>query len=96
MSDAFKPGSPTRRSARVHHEVMVGVTSEHGTFSGWGTNLSAGGVFVNSHHAPPIGTRVHVLLQLPSTKPPFPVPASHASFGSTTPSPHALRLLQSA
>src|SRR5438132_406518 len=65
MSDAFKPGSPTRRSARVHHEVMVGVTSEHGTFSGWGTNLSAGGVFVNSHHAPPIGTRVHVLLQLP-------------------------------
>ena len=60
MSDAFKPGSPTRRSARVHHEVMVGVTSEQGTFSGWGTNLSAGGVFVNSHHAPPIGTRVHV------------------------------------
>src|SRR5438445_1272 len=44
MSDAFKPGSPTRRSARVHHEVMVGVTSEHGTFSGWGTNLAAGDV----------------------------------------------------
>src|SRR5438270_12972436 len=64
MSDAFKPG-PTRRSARVHHEVMVGVTSDQETFSGWGTNLSAGGVFVNSHHAPPIGTRVHVLLQLP-------------------------------
>src|SRR5437763_13171119 len=65
MSDAFKPGSPTRRSARVHHEVMVGVTSEQGTFSGWGTNLSAGGVFVNSHHAPPIGAPVSVLLQLP-------------------------------
>lgn len=60
-----KPGTPTRRSARVHHEVMVGVTSEQETFSGWGTNLSAGGVFVNSQHAPPIGTRVHVLLQLP-------------------------------
>ena len=60
-----KPDQPTRRSARVHHEVMVGVTSEQETFSGWGTNLSAGGVFVNSSHAPPIGTRVHVLLQLP-------------------------------
>lgn len=63
MSD--KPASPTRRSTRVHHEVMVGVTSEEETFSGWGTNLSSGGVFVNSHHAPPIGTRVSVLLQLP-------------------------------
>jgi uncharacterized protein (TIGR02266 family) len=50
---------------RVHHEVMVGVSSEEGTFSGWGTNLSVGGVFVNSQHAPKIGTRVSVLLQLP-------------------------------
>ena len=65
MSDAFNPASPTRRSARVHHEVMVGVSSEAGTFSGWGTNLSVGGVFVNSHRAPPIDTRVHILLQLP-------------------------------
>lgn len=65
MSDPSKPSTPTRRSARVHHEVMVGVSSDLGTFSGWGTNLSAGGVFVNSHHAPPIGTRVSVLLQLP-------------------------------
>src|SRR3989475_10950367 len=65
MSDAFNPASPTRRSARVHHEVMVGVSSEAGTFSGWGTNLSVGGVFVNSHHAPPIDTRVHILLPLP-------------------------------
>src|SRR2546426_9934114 len=64
-SDAIKPGSPTRRSTRLHHEVMVGVTSDHGTFSGWGTNLSTGGVFVNSNGAPPVGTPVHVLLQLP-------------------------------
>ena len=63
MSD--RPGTPTRRNTRVHHEVMVGVTSEHGTFTGWGTNLSSGGVFVNSQTAPPVGTKVHVLLQLP-------------------------------
>ncbi len=60
-----KHGTPTRKTARVHHEVMVGVTSQDGTFSGWGTNLSSGGVFVNSQHAPPAGTRVSVLLQLP-------------------------------
>jgi uncharacterized protein (TIGR02266 family) len=64
MSDASNT-TPTRRSARVHHEVMVGVSSQDGTFSGWGTNLSVGGVFVNSHHSPAVGTRVSVLLQLP-------------------------------
>ena len=60
-----KPGVPSRRNARVNHEVLVGVTSGSDTFSGWGTNLSAGGVFVNSGRAHPIGTKVHVLLQLP-------------------------------
>jgi uncharacterized protein (TIGR02266 family) len=66
MSNASNPSTPTRRSARVHHEVMVGVSSAEGTFSsGWGTNLSVGGVFVNSQHCAPIGTRVNVLLQLP-------------------------------
>ena len=64
MSDASN-STPTRRSARVHHEVMVGVSSEEGTISGWGTNLSVGGVFVNSHRAPPVGSHVSVLLQLP-------------------------------
>jgi uncharacterized protein (TIGR02266 family) len=57
--------TPTRKSARVHHEVMVRVTSGQDHFSGWGTNLSVGGVFVNSASAPPKGTVVHVLLQLP-------------------------------
>ncbi len=65
MVDPSNPGTPTRRTERVHHEVMVGVTSPEGSFSGWGTNLSVGGVFVNSQHAPKVGTRVNVLLQLP-------------------------------
>ena len=63
--DSQKSPPPTRRSQRLHHEVMIGVTSEQGIFSGWGTNLSAGGVFVNSQGAPPVGTKVTVLLQLP-------------------------------
>ncbi|HEX9576557.1 MAG TPA: TIGR02266 family protein [Myxococcales bacterium] len=63
--DVVKPGSPTRRSARVNHEFIVGVTSEQGIVSGWGTNLSMGGVFVNASSAPPRGTKVSVLLQLP-------------------------------
>lgn len=65
MSDVIKPSTPTRRSARVQHELLVGVTSEKESITSWGTNLSVSGVFVNSHHSPPVGTRVHVLLQLP-------------------------------
>lgn len=64
MSSDSKSG-PTRRSPRVNHEVMVGVTHDENKFSGWGTNLSTGGVFVNSSSAPPKGTVVSVLLQLP-------------------------------
>lgn len=59
---------PSRRTPRVNHEVMVGVTSAEGYFSGWGTNLSTGGVFVNSHTAPPTGSEVSVLLQLPGMR----------------------------
>jgi uncharacterized protein (TIGR02266 family) len=68
MVDVVKPGSPTRKSPRVHHEFIVGVTSEHESYSGWGTNLSMGGVFVNSNGAPPRGTAVSVLLQLPGVQ----------------------------
>jgi uncharacterized protein (TIGR02266 family) len=65
MSDVVKPEDRSRKSARVSHEVMVGVTSDEGVWSGWGTNLSVGGVFVNSQHTPRLGSHVEVLLQLP-------------------------------
>src|SRR5437763_754447 len=66
--DAVKPGSPTRKATRVSHEFIVGVTSEHESYSGWGTNLSTGGVFLNANHAQPRGTPVSVLLQLPGVQ----------------------------
>ena len=56
---------PPERPPRLQHEVMVQVTSIHGTFTGWGTNLSPGGVFVNAQSAPPVDTAVDILLQLP-------------------------------
>lgn len=65
MTDETQRTPPSRRSPRLHHEVMAQVTSEHGNYSGWGTNLSQGGVFLNAQGAPPVGTKVHVLLQLP-------------------------------
>ena len=55
-----------RRSPRVAHEVMVAVrTDRGGHFTGWGTNLSATGVFVNTQTPSAVGEEVHMLLQLP-------------------------------
>lgn len=57
--------TPIRRAPRLRHEVMVQVTSDAGSFTGWGTNLSLGGVFVNAQSVLPAGAHVDVLLQLP-------------------------------
>lgn len=58
-----------RRSYRLEHEMLVSVSSPQGTFSGWGTNLSVGGVFVNAPASAvaqaQAGSGVDVLLQLP-------------------------------
>ena len=58
-----------RRNPRLQHEMLVSITSEQGTFSGWGTNLSIGGVFVNAPDAAvaaaKAGSGVDILLQLP-------------------------------
>jgi uncharacterized protein (TIGR02266 family) len=59
MSDR-KPRAP-----RLRHEVMVQVTSSEGVFTGWGTNLSPGGVFVNTQRVLPLDTPLEILLQLP-------------------------------
>jgi uncharacterized protein (TIGR02266 family) len=74
MSDAKqpekKPGEEGRRSPRLQHEMLVSVLSPgKSSFSGWGTNLSVGGVFVNAPdaavQAAKEGAGVDVLLQLP-------------------------------
>ena len=58
----------SRKQPRLNHEVLVSVSSPEGTFAGWGTNLSEGGVFVNAPGAPDgakLGSDVDILLQLP-------------------------------
>ena len=62
-------GQGGRRNPRLKHEMLVSVTSPQGAFSGWGTNLSVGGVFVNAPDAAIAAARagagVDILLQLP-------------------------------
>lgn len=68
------PGEGARRSPRLQHEMLVSVMSpasdvDRRSFSGWGTNLSIGGVFINAPDAAvkaaKEGAGVDVLLQLP-------------------------------
>ena len=76
MSDETKPqpekkaGEEGRRNPRLQHEMLVSVLSPgKSSFSGWGTNLSSGGVFVNAPDAAvaaaKAGAGVDILLQLP-------------------------------
>lgn len=58
----------TRKQPRLQHEMLVSVSFPEGSFGGWGTNLSEGGVFVNAPGAPAgatLGSCVDIILQLP-------------------------------
>ena len=62
-----------RRSARVHHELAVAYRSVGGFLSDWATNISRGGIFINTRHPLAVGTVVKLIIQLPGTAFPFDV-----------------------
>jgi uncharacterized protein (TIGR02266 family) len=54
-----------RRAARLHHEIPVAYRSVGSFLSDWATNISQGGLFINTRSPLPIGTEVKILIQLP-------------------------------
>jgi uncharacterized protein (TIGR02266 family) len=54
-----------RRTERLHHEIPVAYRSVGSFLSDWATNISRGGLFINTRHALPVGTAVKILIQLP-------------------------------
>ncbi len=60
-----------RRSARLHHELPVAYRSVGSFLSDWATNISRGGLFINTRKPLPVGTVVKLIIQLPDTA--FPV-----------------------
>ena len=54
-----------RRAARLHHEIPEAYKSVGSFLSDWATNISHGGLFINSRKTLPIGTAVKILIQLP-------------------------------
>ncbi len=59
-----------RRSNRLQHELAVAYRSVGGFLSDWATNISRGGLFINTRTPLPVGTVVKLLIQLPGAAAP--------------------------
>ncbi len=54
-----------RRSRRLHHDLPVAYRTLGGFLSDWATNISQGGIFINTRSPLPVGTTVRLMVQLP-------------------------------
>lgn len=54
-----------RRAARLHHQIPVAYRSVGSFLSDWATNISNGGMFINTRKPLPVGTAVKILVQIP-------------------------------
>lgn len=59
-----------RRSARLHHEVTVAYRSAGSFLTDWATDISIGGLFINSRKPLPVGTVLKLIIQLPGAASP--------------------------
>ncbi len=60
-----------RRATRLHHEIPIAYRSVGSFLSDWATNISQGGLFINTRKPLPVGTEVRLLVQLPGAAFPF-------------------------
>jgi uncharacterized protein (TIGR02266 family) len=60
-----------RRATRLHHEIPVAYRSVGSFLTDWATNISHGGLFINTRKPLPVGTEVKILVQLPGASFPF-------------------------
>ena len=60
-----------RRAARLHHEIPVAYRSVGSFLTDWATNISQGGLFINTRKPLAVGTAVKILVQLPGASFPF-------------------------
>ncbi len=60
-----------RRAARLHHEIPVAYRTVGSFLTDWATNISHGGLFINTRKPLPVGTAVKILIQLPGASVPY-------------------------
>jgi type IV pilus assembly protein PilZ len=54
-----------RRAPRLHHEIPVAYRSVGSFLTDWATNISHGGIFINTKTPLAVGTDVKIIIQLP-------------------------------
>jgi uncharacterized protein (TIGR02266 family) len=64
-------GQNRRRAVRLQHELPVAYRSVGSFITDWATNISQGGLFINTRKPLPVGTMVKLIIQLPGTGFPF-------------------------
>lgn len=64
-------GANKRKSERLENELPVAYRSVDGFITDWVTNISKGGLFINSRQPLPQGTTVRLIIQLPDAPFPF-------------------------
>jgi len=65
--------SNRRRASRLHHELPVAYRTVGSFLTDWATNISRGGLFINTRKPLPVGSEVKLIIQLPGAEAPFDV-----------------------
>ena len=60
-----------RRSARLHHELPVAYRSVGSFLTDWATDISQGGLFINTRKPLSVGTVMKLIIQIPGATFPF-------------------------
>lgn len=71
MADTPQKTHPSDRAPRVEYELPVAYSSVSGFVTDWATNLSKGGLYINTDKPLPVDTVVRLLVTLPGAH--FPV-----------------------
>jgi type IV pilus assembly protein PilZ len=65
--------SGARRHQRLHHELLVAhrYSTVQGFITDWATNISRGGIFINTRKPQPVGSTIRLIISLPDAAFPF-------------------------
>ena len=71
MAEKPQKDLKARRADRLSHELLVAYRTVDGFITDWATNISRGGIFINTRNPMPVGTTVRLIISLPDTAVPF-------------------------
>lgn len=71
MGERLDKSKRSRKSERLHHEVLVAYPTVAGFVTDFAVNISRGGIFINTRKPLPVGTTVRLIISLPGNAFPF-------------------------